>query len=200
MSTALKIGPAEHGRRITLEEFQTADWVEGHHYELIDGRLYVSPAANLPENVVEEWIGTKLTLYSLKNPDVFNYVSAKAGVFVPGRKRVTCPEPDRTCYHNFPLHLPLRRISWRKVSPKLVVEIMSAGDPDKDLVRNVELYFQVRSIQEYWVLDAREDPDRPSMRVYRRRGDEWEIIDLEYGDVYTTPLMPGFKLKIDPRS
>jgi Uma2 family endonuclease len=199
MSTVTQIGPADHGRPMTLEEFHAADGIEGYRYELIDGRLYVAPAPNLPENVVEEWIGTKLVLYSRRHPEVFNYVSAKARVFVPGRKGVTNPEPDRACYHNFPLHLPLRKVSWRKVSPKLVVEVISEDDPDKDLVRNVELYWQVPSIQEYWVLDARDDPDRPSMRVYRR-GDEWEVIDLEYGDTYTTPLMPGFKMKIDPRS
>jgi Uma2 family endonuclease len=185
---------------MTLEEFHSADGLEGYRYELIDGRLYVAPAPNLPENVVEEWIGTRLTLYSLKHPEVFNYVSAKARVFVPGRRGVTNPEPDRACYQDFPLHLPRRKLSWRKVSPKLVVEVISADDPDKDLVRNVELYLQVRSIEEYWVLDAREDPDRPSMRVHRRRGDEWEVIDLNYGDTYMTPLLPGFKLKIDPRS
>lgn len=200
MSTALKLGPGDHGRPMTLDAFSAADGIEGYRYELIDGRLYVAPAPNVPENVVEEWIGRKLLLYSLDHPKVINYVSAKARVFVPRRKGTTNPEPDRAAYRDFPLDRSLRNIRWQKVSPVLVVEVLSAEDPEKDLVRNVELYLQVPSIAEYWVLDAREDPDRPSMRVHRRRGDQWEIVDLVYGEVYTTPLLPGFKLKLDPRS
>ena len=38
-----KLGPADHGRAMTLDEFDDADYEPGYKYELIDGRLYVSP-------------------------------------------------------------------------------------------------------------------------------------------------------------
>jgi hypothetical protein len=38
------------------------------------------------------------------------------------------------------------------------------------------------------------------MRVHRRYGKRWKIIELAYGDTYTTRLLPGFALTIDPRS
>jgi Uma2 family endonuclease len=185
---------------MSLEEFLAGDYREGYHYELIDGKLYVSPKPNLPENWVEEWLYTQLKLYAVKHPKVINYVSHGARVFVPGRRGLTNPEPDLSAYHNFPSHRPLRTIRWQDLSPVLVAEVLSAEDPDKDLVRNVELYLLVPSIKEYWVLDSREDPDRPTMRVYRRHGQKWRIIDLSYGDTYTTKLLPGFELLIDPRS
>ena len=39
MATVLKIGPADHGRPMTLDEFQAGDYEEGYKYELIDGEL-----------------------------------------------------------------------------------------------------------------------------------------------------------------
>jgi Uma2 family endonuclease len=184
---------------MTLEDFLASDAEEGYQYELIDGELYVSPQANQPENRVEEWIGGKLFLYAQRHPEVINYVSAKARVFVPGRRGTTNPEPDRAAYHRYPLALPFREVRWQDVSPVLVVEVVSADDPEKDLVRNVELYLAVPSIKEYWVLDAREDAEHPSLRVHRRHGKKWRLIDVASGDTYTTRLLPNFALLLDPR-
>jgi Uma2 family endonuclease len=116
-------------------------------------------------------------------------------VFVPGRSATTAPEPDLAAYHDFPLHLPRRQRRWQDHSPVLVVEIISADTAEKALVRNRNLYLQVPSIREYWILDPREDADRPSMLVYRRRGQRWQNpIQIPAGGTYTTRLLPDFVL------
>jgi Uma2 family endonuclease len=201
MPTLLKkIGPAEHGREMTLDEFMAADYQAGYQYELIDGRLYVSPQADFPQGFVDEWIGVKLLLYSLQHPEVMNYINGKARVFVHGREKTTNPEPDRACYRDFPKHLPIDQIRWQDLNPFLVVEILSPDDPDKDLVRNVKLYWEVPSIQEYWVFDTRENPNEPTMIVYRRQAKRWKKLTIPFGGTYTSPLLPGFALIVDPRS
>jgi Uma2 family endonuclease len=200
MATVLKIGPWDHGRPMTLEEFTAGDYEEGYQYELIDGKLYVSPQPNAPQGMVERWIFLALYLYSEAHPDVINYVHYKARVFVPGRPGVTNPEPDVAAYHGFPLDLPFREVRWQDYSPVLVVEVLSLDDPDKDLVRNVELYLEVPSIREYWIVDTRDDPEQPTMQVYRRRGRRWQRpIDVATGETYTTRLLPGFELTLAPR-
>jgi Uma2 family endonuclease len=197
MATVLKIGPCDHGRPMTLDEFMAGDYEEGYKYELIDGMLYVSPEPNLPEDWVTEWVGCKLMLYSREQPEVINYVSHGARVFVPGRPGVTCPEPDLAAYQDFPRGRGVRKRRWQDFSPMLVVEILSANDPDKDLVRNVELYLLVPSIKEYWVFDAREDPDEPTLTIYRRRGKKWHTLNVGPTETYTTKLLPGFELTLD---
>lgn len=197
---SLALGPSDHGRAFSLDDFMIASYEDGFQYELISGELYVSPQADAPEEYVDDWIGSKLFLYSLLHPEIINRVSAKARVFVPGQRKVTIPEPDRTCYRDYPKHLPLRQIRWQDLLPILVVEVVSRNDPEKDLVRNVTLYKKVPSIQEYWIFDTRDDPERPTMLVYRRRGKRWEKLRLGYGDTYTTPTLPGFALIIDPRT
>ena len=61
------------------------------------------------------------------------------------------------------------------------------------------LFLQVPSIKEYWILDPRDDPDRPTMLVYRRRGLRWQnVIEVAFGESYRTRLLPGFELLLDP--
>jgi Uma2 family endonuclease len=199
MSTVLKLGPADHGRPMSPDEFLAGDYTEGYHYELIKGKLYVSPLPNFPEDWVERWIMRKLDGYSRAHPEVVNYVTPKARVFLPESAEVSAPEPDVAAYRDVPLERP-SEIRWEEVSPILVVEVISHDDPDKDLVRNAELYLQVPSIQEYWLFDNREAAERPTLRRHRRRGKRWAVKDFAAGETYTTKLLPGFELLIDPLS
>jgi Uma2 family endonuclease len=200
MATAIKLSATDHGREMTLEEFLTRDYASGFHYELIDGRLYVSPLPDLPEDILEEWLYRKLIRYSEIRPEIINYVTNKARVFVPGQPRVTAPESDLAAYRDFPIGRPFRTLRWQNVSPILTVEVLAIDDPDKDFVGNVELYLQVPSIKEYWILDPREDAERPSMHVYRRHGKRWQKSEIHFGARFLTRLLPGFEPILDPRT
>lgn len=200
MTTVLRIGPADHGQPISEEELeQVSDFEEGYKYEIIDGRLYVSYEPDLPECSLDDWLLTKVKDYARRRPQVINFVHNKVRIFVQERPGLTVPEPDLAAYGDFPLQLPLKERSWRDVWPILVAEILSKNDPHKDLVRNVKLYLLVPSIREYWIIDGRDDPDRPSMLVHRRHGKKWRTIEMAFGETYRTRLLPGFKLVIDPR-
>jgi Uma2 family endonuclease len=200
MATVLKIGPADHGRPMTLDEYLAGDYEEGYRYELIEGRLSVSPAPDQPENWVNGWLYYRLVQYALANPRSLRHVAFNARVFIPRRPGLTCPEPDVAAYRRFPLRRPLREIRWQDVSPVLVAEVLSADDPDKDLVRNRDLYLHVPSVREYWVLDARDDADAPRMTAFRRRGDAWRTVEVGPGERYTTRLLPGFELVLNTRA
>jgi Uma2 family endonuclease len=198
MTVLTRLGLADHGSPLTLEEFESAEFENGFRYELIDGRLYVAPAPNLPESRVEMWLLEKLISYKAHHPKAINYLSPKARIFVPGRPDVTCPEPDVAAYRAFPNRTRLEEVDWQSVSPILVIEVLFDADPHKDLVRNVGLYLQVPSIREYWVLDARYTPSRPTLIVHRRRDKKWVRREYQYGETYETKLLPGFSLLIDP--
>jgi Uma2 family endonuclease len=199
-TTRPKLTPADHGREIDPDEFDAADGEEGYHYEIIDGRVYVSPVPNAPQDDLNTWLFVKLHDYSRAHPDVANHVSQKSRIFVPGRARRTCPEPDVAVYEDYPRTLPRSQRDWRNFSPILVAEVPSEDDSDKDLVRNVGLYLEVPSVREYWILDPELNPDAPALRVYRRRGKNWQKpIDVPFGGTYETPrVLPGFSLVVDP--
>jgi Uma2 family endonuclease len=193
------LGPADHGRRMTYDEYLAGDYQEGYKYELIDGELYVSPQPNLPCEMLENWLLRKFLLYSMTHEEITNFVTNKARLFVPGREDLTTPEPDLAVYKNFPKHLPDDELDWRNVSPFLAGEILSADDPNKDLVRNVELFWQIASIKEYWIFDTRLSAALPALLVYRRQPKKWKIIEVAPGEKYTTRLLPGFELIVDRR-
>jgi Uma2 family endonuclease len=198
MGTPLYLKPQDQGRPLSLEEFEHADSQEGYHYELIDGKLEVSPLPDMPHDELQDWLRDKLIEYMRQHPEVINHVKAPARIFVPSRRATTAPEPDVAAYHNFPVRLPLRQRRWQDGSPVLVVEILSEDTADKDLVRNRDLYLQVPSIREYWIIDPRENPDEPSLTVYRRRGQRWQKpIEVASGGTYTTRLLPDFELVMD---
>ena len=197
MTTQLKLGPADHGRALTFEEFVSSDFDGGYKYELIHGRLYVAPLPDPPAHWVEEWLLDQLKEYARHRPDVLNHVTAKARVYSGGHDDVSYPEPDITAYKNFPRHRWLE-IRWREVNPVLVVEVLDPDNPKKDTVRNVDVYLGVPSIREYWVLDTRDGFDKPKLLVYRRHGQNWRISEVAFGDTYTTRLLPGFTLVLDP--
>jgi Uma2 family endonuclease len=195
----LKLGPSDHGRPLPLDGFESADYEPGFKYELIDGRLYVSPIASLPENILEDWLHDHLKGYAKAHADVIDYVTTKARVFIPSRPKATAPEPDIAAYHNFPRSTPLRELRWDDVSPLLVTEVLVEGKPDKDLDRNPDLYLAVPSVKDYCVLDGRDEPEQPTLIQHRRYGKRWVIREYPYGTTFTTKLLPGFTLLIDPR-
>jgi Uma2 family endonuclease len=197
----LYLTQADHGKRLSLEEFESADAQEGFRYEIIHGRLEVSPIPDLPHERLLKWLGKILDAYTEGHPEVINQVFGPARVFVPDiEEGVTAPEPDLACYHDFPLHLPEEAVHWQDVSPLVVVEVISPDNADKDLTRNVPLYLRVPSIREYWIVDPRESYGCPTLTVYRRRGSRWQNpIRVRAGGTYTTRLLPGFSLDLDRR-
>src|SRR5262245_46873134 len=117
MKTLLRLGPADHGRPITLEEFEHASGEEGYNYELIRGRLYVSPKPNPSHDYYLEWLGTSLRKYAWDHPDVVNYISQADRTFVPEEEasETTAPEPELAVYSDYPF-LPRKRNSAGKLS------------------------------------------------------------------------------------
>jgi Uma2 family endonuclease len=198
----LYLTPADHGRQLSLEEFVSADAQEGFRYEIIRGRLEVSPIPNLPHERLLKWLRGLFEDYAEQHPEVINEVLGPARIHVPDiEEGVTAPEPDVAAYHDFPHDLPEEEVNWQDVSPLVVVEVISADSADKDLVRNVPLYVQVGSVREYWIIDPRQSYERPSLLVYRRRGQRWQNpIHVAAGGTYTTRLLPGLCLVLDRRT
>jgi Uma2 family endonuclease len=195
----LKLGPLDHGRRLSRAAFEEAEYEQGFRYEIIDGRLYVSPLPNLPEHRLERWLTRAVERYSDDHPEILNYVATKGRVFLPEAVRLTVPEPDLAAYSDFPLESEVDELSWEEISPVLVAEVLVGGSIEKDLGRNPPLYLAVPSIKEYWVLDGSDVTRQPTLIQHRRRGKRWSLSHHPFGSTFTTPLLPGFELVIDPR-
>lgn len=200
MRTRLKLGPADHGRRVGFDDFVSADFDLGHEYELIHGRIQVSPLPDPPADRLEIWLLRLLMDYARARPDVTNHVTNKARIYVGGRDDVSYPEPDIAAYHDYPSSQQSPR-KWREINPVLVVEILDPDNPEKDTARNVEVYLEVPSVKEYWIVDMRAGEATPTLLVYRRHGKRWRsVIEVPFSETYSTKLLPGFELIVDPNA
>src|SRR5689334_14097041 len=104
MSVGLKLGPADHGREMSYEEYLAGDYEQGYQYELIDGRLYVSPQAGFGHDWYEKFIADKLDEWAKLHRDVIGWVSRKSRVFVTERAETTTPEPDVAAFSQKPIN------------------------------------------------------------------------------------------------
>ena len=191
LTTAVRFGPKSHGRLATDEQLEHAEYRPGYDYEVIFGRLYVSPAPNREHDIVEKHIFEQIVRYRDNHPEIVGCVTDRARVFVQGIEATTAPEPDLAVYSE-------DLDDWHDGEPFIVGEVMRGTDIDKDLFRNVDLYLRVPTIHEYWVFDIREEPRRPKLWVYRRIRDDWDIQEFPPDVVYETPLLPGLKLSLSP--
>ena len=196
----LRLTPAWAGRDVSLDEFEHATGKDGWRYELIDGRIEASPNPELPHDLVAEWIRERLRAYRDAHREVINYVSSGSRVFIPGRREATCPQPDLAAFRGFPSRWPSQMRRWQDVHPILVLEVLSEGYHKKDLVRNVALYREAPSVKEYWIFNPHDGGDHPTLLAYRKRGNRsWQQpIEVPFAGAYTTPLLPGFTLIVDP--
>src|SRR5262245_3036397 len=70
-----RIGPADHGRRMRLEEFDQAEAAPGHLYELSRGVVTVVDVPKKKHLAQVTFIRKQLTLYDAENPSVIHTVA-----------------------------------------------------------------------------------------------------------------------------
>jgi len=182
----LQLGPHSSGAPLTPEEFDAAEFEEGWRYELIHGVLIVSPPPLRKERDPNEELGRWLRNYQEHHPQggamdaTFNEETV---VTVAERRRA-----DRVIYAG------LGRDPREGEVPTIVVEFVSSGK--RNLIRDYEEkrdeYLAI-GVREYWVVDrfAR------CMTVHRPHGSGSTQQVVREGNVYATPLLPGFELHLD---
>jgi Uma2 family endonuclease len=72
VTSTIIIGPADHGRLMTLEEFLEADVEEGYRYELARGVLEVTHFPNDPHGSMVWNILRFIALYDTSHPRVIH--------------------------------------------------------------------------------------------------------------------------------
>jgi Uma2 family endonuclease len=182
----IKIGPADHGRHMTLEEFDHAEILEGFLYELGRGRVVVSDVPKLRHLVQVMEIRQQLAAHHLAHPGRIYVIAAgsECKILVPGLESER--HPDLTIYRSPPDD---DEDLWSRWIPDLVIEVVSPGSEHRDYVEKPEEYLVV-GVREYWIVDA----DKEQVMLLRRVGERWRKRVVQPPDGCKTRLLPGFTL------
>jgi Uma2 family endonuclease len=182
----IKVGPADNGRRMTLEDFEQAEIQEGFLYELGRGRVVVSDVPNRRHLAQVDQIRQQLSVYRASHPKRIHAVAAgsECKILIPGLESER--HPDLAIYRSPPdddEHL------WTTWIPDIVIEVVSPGSEHRDYFEKREEYL-VFAVREYWIVDA----DKEEVMVLRRMGGRWRERIVRAPEGCETRLLPGFSL------
>jgi Uma2 family endonuclease len=181
------IGLGWAGVPMTPEEFDAFDsWDENYRYELINGVLIVSPAADAGERGPNEILGHWLLNYKEQHPQgkSLDWTVHEHHVHTPNSRR----RADRVIWTG------LGRVpNNRRDKPTIIVEFVSRDRRDwqRDYVVKRQEYL-AHGILEYWIIDRFR---RQMTVICNAPTGPTEAIYAE-NQTYSSPLLPGFELPL----
>lgn len=120
---------------------------EGTLAELIEGSIYMTPPPNIEHQDIS-WILSGEIYNFLKENKIGRAFAAPVGVWLDDETSV---QPDILFVSDENASV-IRKDAIHGV-PDLIIEILSPGNKNSDLVRKKNLYEQF-SVREYWIVDA----------------------------------------------
>ena len=190
LATNLRLGPADHGRKLSLEEYHDADFVEGYRYERRQGSLVVIQVANPPHFHQVQAIYEQLFAYKASHSGVIHSLGGG------GETRCDIEEVDSSRHADAVVYKTPNPSNnsdcWAAWIPELVIEVVSPDSRPRDYDEKPDEYLQF-GVQEYWILDA----DRGEMLVHRRVGDRWQNQVVKPPELHSTHLLPGLQFSCE---
>lgn len=168
-------------------------WTFEDRLELIKGKIFkMTPAPGASHQRQSGTIHAKLYNYLENKPcEVF---SAPFDVRLPrlsgnDKEIITVVQPD-ICVICDPAKVDERGCLG---APDIVVEILSPGNNKKELKNKYEVY-EESGVLEYWIIHPQE---KTFLKYTLVNGSFQPSRLLTIGDEVTTPVLPGFTLKLD---
>lgn len=162
---------------------------DNNRYELIGGELFVSDPARISHQLLLQNLLMELAAYLREHT---------IGILVPGTG-MFLSDYDAV----IPDLAFVRNEGWDEVvtgekftrGVDLVIEIISPGkeNRERDLTVKRQLYAKY-GVKEYWIVDS----ENSSVLIFRLQEQTLEEIAVVSGDDrVTSPLLPGFQLKVE---
>ena len=190
MSTAtLVIGPEDHGKRMTLNDFENAEGREGYLYELSRGVVTVIEVPHPRHGAQVDAIRQQLSIYRAAHPECIHPLLGGSDCKIPVDAVQSERHPDLALYlEREPDDGPQL---WARWVPAIVIEVVSASSAHRDYNEKPQEYLQF-GVKEYWIIDA----DKQQMTLLVRSRGVWKKRIVDATEKPTTPLLPGFEFDL----
>jgi Uma2 family endonuclease len=172
----------------------TADWSllpkDDRRYEIIDGKLHVTPSPAWKHQNLCGRIGAALDNWSVDTG--LGEAAITPGIIFSDADNVI---PDVVWASNERLAESLDDAGHLTAAPELVVEVLSPGEQNERRDKDLKLrLYSARGVREYWIISR--NPQQ--IEAYRRvDGVLTLVVTFLPGDTIATPLLPGFAYSVD---
>jgi Uma2 family endonuclease len=178
----------DRGRRMSLDDFDTAEAPEGVVLELHNGVIEAIDFPELPEIRQRLAIRDQLIFYGVNHRDVVVAVATQL------ESKVVIKSMESECHPEISVYLtpaPKLDAPWSVWIPGIVVEVVSQASVKRDYEIKPAEYLAF-GIQEYWIVDGL----RKTMTFKSRRRGQWKTTVCKPAQKFTTPLLPEFVLDL----
>lgn len=189
MSRAVaQVGPADNGKRMSLEEFEHAEAKEGHSYELSRGVIIVVDVPDWGHLAQLDEAREQFSAYRRRHKGRIYRIAhgADCKILLPDLESER--HPDLAVYMAPPTDMT---DIWAHWVPALVIEIVSKSSAHRDYVEKREEYLRF-GVREYWIIDS----SRQEMLALRRSGRKWVERTLGPQEIFRTRLLPDFEFDL----
>jgi Uma2 family endonuclease len=189
--TLIQVGPADHGRRMSLDDFEHAEAADGRRYELGRGVITVVDVPDPKHEFQLDALRGQLYDYRSSHPGVIRLMADGSGCKLLLSREQSERHPDLAIYQT---ERPAGKDFWMHWVPSIVVEIVSASSAYRDYEEKPEEYLRF-GVGEYWIFDA-EKGDEGELLVLNRAGGLWTPRIVRPPERYQTSRLPGFELNV----
>jgi Uma2 family endonuclease len=185
--TLIKIGPADHGRPMSLAKFEHAEVQEGYLYELSRGIITVSDVPNRLHMLLLNAIKQQIYAYLVTRPGLIPLIltGSECKLLIPALESER--HPDLSLYLTEPPPIENANL-WHHWLPEIVIEVVSPSSRKRDYDEKPEEYLRLGA-KEYWIVDGRDKV----MVVMKRVRNRWAESRIEPPATYRTRLLPGLE-------
>src|SRR5687768_9016584 len=175
------IGPEDHGRRMSLDDFDRAIAREGYLYELGKGVIEVSEVPKLDHGRQYAELRNQFVLYDAAHPGIIDYLAggSEAKLLIAPTESERHPDLFVYCHPAPALDHP-----WSMWVPDIVIEVVSESSRKRDYEVKPEEYREL-GIEEYWIIDAA----KKQMTVLQRWRGRWRPLVVKPPKKYATRFL-----------
>jgi Uma2 family endonuclease len=185
-TTQLRIGPADHGRVMSLDEFRDAEEADGYRYELADGVLEVTEVPNTPHRRVVGNLYRAIARYDAEHPGVIETFGGGAEFRLWIAAIGSGRNPD--------LGVVLEGTppdARGRTQPALVAEVVSPGSRTRDYQTKRSEYLAF-GLREYWIVD----PAERKLILLVRSGVAWTEQVLQGDQIIDSCALPKLGCRV----
>jgi Uma2 family endonuclease len=186
---AVRIGPEDHGRRMSLDQFDNAIVQPGYIYELGKGVVEVSNVPKLDHGKQVEEARDELVAYRLAHAGVIYYLAGGSDAKLMIGPSESERHPDLLIYLSAPPDV--EDDIWSMWVPEIVIEVVSRQSSKRDYEDKAAEYLEL-GVDEYWIIDAAKN----QMTVLIRWRGQWKRKIVKPPQKHITHLLPGFSLDL----